>query len=90
LLGLGGVASDLSPTAAAPDRSAPADLRAIVGVVGEVDARITDASDFDIFCVPSRSDITRVGAVISGSGCGKEQSILKTVAADRSAGSVIC
>ena len=35
----------------------------------------SDGSDFDIFLVPSRSDITRVaGPWISGSGCGKNAS----------------
>ena len=35
----------------------------------------SEASDFDIFLEPSRSDITRVaGPWISGSGCGKNAS----------------
>ena len=35
----------------------------------------SEGSDFDIFLVPSRSDITRVaGPWISGSGCGKNAS----------------
>ena len=39
---------------------------------------LSDASDFDIFLVPSRRLITRVaGPVISGSGCGKNNPSLK-------------
>jgi hypothetical protein len=35
----------------------------------------SEASDFDIFFEPSRSDITRVaGPWINGSGCGKNAS----------------
>jgi hypothetical protein len=35
---------------------------------------LSDASDFDIFLVPSRSDMTRVaGPVIIGSGRGKSR-----------------
>ena len=43
----------------------------------------SDGSDFDIFLVPSRSDITRVaGPWISGSGSGKN-AVAEAVAADR-------
>src|ERR1700732_875741 len=39
---------------------------------GRLIRELSDESDFDIFLVPSRSDITRVaGPVIRGSGCGK-------------------
>jgi len=48
-----------SSVAEVRDRSRLADLLGDgVGVVGEMILELSDASDFDIFLVPSRSDIT--------------------------------
>ena len=64
-------------SAAAPDRSWR--VRILCAIASASSVRLmrdwSEASDFDIFLVPSRSDITRVaGPWISGSGCGKNAS----------------
>src|SRR6201995_4492793 len=59
-------------------------LRIFCAIVSALSVRLMRllslSSDFDIFLVPSRNDITRVaGPVITGSGCGKNHPSAKTL-----------